>query len=555
MARAKNYAVTQGTEASAFHAQVDTPDATSRSARLNIAEVIHGQRNASSARHIDLRRWLGRGMDEWVYAFCDTLRYLLQRGDLQAATVINYGVSGVPKFLEFLSSFQHSTFPSTPTDLHTRHLTQFVAWVKLQYPTRSTAKSVYSGLKAVIVAMIARGIIDGDRRHLLPAQPFPNSSARKKGVAPLSVDEKQQLVAALKHDLISLHQGKFNHPDSEALVVYLLVVALRSGGNTTPLLEMTRDSLQPHVVPNMMCLHLVKHRSATTQIHSLRRAEMYAENVTIPMDGVAVFNKVLAATERLLADAPAKIRNRVWLYRIEGPKGRGQITALTKDHMTHCVRNLVERHGLVGDDGRPLDLKLSRLRKSKAHELWLRSDGDLVAVANIMGHQPSVTDRHYLAMTDTIRAEGATFVGEALTAELRRGTIPIMPLENTPVGSCKDPLYGDKAPKTGASLCDQFIHCLSCRSYAIVGSVPDLHRLFSFQIYMRSEIDYYPQNQAYDEWRAHRRRLIELIDHFTADHFKPAVVQEAKTLADREPHRFWSLQIEVMRRMGGQHEL
>jgi hypothetical protein len=522
---------------------------------IDLAEATGQRRNGSNIRRIDLSRWLGCGVDDWAQAFTDALRYLLGRGDRQTATIVNYAYSGVPKFLEFLASGHLANRPATPANLQRQDLQRFVAWTKLQYPERSTAKSVYGGLRAVLLAMIERGLITTDRSHLFPARPFPNAAKAKVGAGPLSGTENERLAAALRHDLIALHHDRFEPSASEALTVYLLAVALRTGGNTTPLLEMTVDSLKPHLVPNMMRIDLVKHRSASTQVHALRRIEITDESLTVPMDGVAILNKVMALTAPLRAQAAPPLNARIWLYRIEGPKGKGQITALKSSLLFRNIKQWVKRHRLQGDDGQPLELTLGRLRKSKAHELWKRSDGDLIAVANLMGNRPVVADRHYLSMTDAIRAEGAAFVGEILTDTLRGGELSQPGPKHTPVGHCKDPLHGDKAPGDGHRLCDQFMHCLGCRSYAIVGSVPDLHRLYSFQGFLKAEMAYYPQAAAYDEWRAHRQRLIELIDRFTEEHFPAALVSQAKALAESEPHRFWALQIQAMERAGANHAI
>lgn len=525
------------------------------SACIDLAEASGHRRNGSNIRRIDLSRWMGRGVDTWLHAFVDTLRYLLQRGDRQTATIVNYAYSGVPKFLEFLLSRQPAHRPATPADLQPQHLQIFVVWIKLQYLDRSTAKSVYSGLRAVLLAMIGRGQIVADQAHLFPPRPFPNAAMTKKGADTLSVSEKERLAAALRQDLVALHHNQFEPTQSEALAVYLLAVALRTGGNTTPLLEMTIDSLKPHLVPNMMRIDLIKHRSASTQVHALRRTEATCESLTVPMDGVAILNKVIALTAPLRVQATPSLKLRIWLYRIEGPKDKGQITALTSSLLFRNIKQWVKRHRLLADDGQPLELTLGRLRKSKAHQLWQRSDGDLIAVANLMGNRPQVADRHYLSMTDAIRAEGAAFIGEILTDTLRGSTPEQAPPEPTPVGRCKDPLHGDKAPGDGQRLCDQFVHCLGCRSYAIVGSLPDLHRLFSFQGFLKAEVAYYPQSDEYEDWRQHRQRLIALIDGFTGEHFSAALVSQAKTLAEREPHRFWALQIQVMERAGSHHAI
>jgi hypothetical protein len=548
MHRRKNYQLEPAVGASGPTDPATTGTASPPTACIDIRDATGQRRNGCNVRQLDLSKWLGHGVDPWVYACTEILRYLLQRGDRQIATIVNYGYSGVPKFLEFLSTQRHTECPRTPADLQSQHLVKFVAWIKLQYPERSTAKSVYSGLRAVLLAMIARGLIRADRAHFFPARPFPNSASTKTGATPLSIAEKERMACALRQDIIALHHGQYDQAMSQALTVYLLAVALRTGGNTTPLLEMTRDSLKPHLLPNMMRIDLVKHRSATTQVHALRRLESLGESLTVPTDGVAILNKVIALTEPLRAQAPPHLCKMLWLFQIEAPIQRGKIAILRSQLLFRNIKQWVKRHRLLGDDGQALELTLGRLRKSRAHELWVRSDGDLIAVAGLMGNRPRVADRHYLSMTDVIRAEGAAFIGEVLTDTLRGPHDASTKFENTPVGRCKDPLHGDKAPGDGQRLCDQFVHCLGCRSYAIVGSLPDLHRLYSFQEFLQAEIDYFPKGDNYDDWRAHRQRLSDLIDHFTAQHFPAALISQAKALAENEPHRFWALQIEVMQR-------
>ena len=150
MHRRKNYQLEPVVGTSGPTDPATTGAASPSTACIDIGEATGQRRSGSNVRQLDLSKWLGHGVDPWVYACTDILRYLLQRGDRQIATIVNYGYSGVPKFLEFLSTQRHTECPHTPADLQSQHLVKFVAWIKLQYPERSTAKSVYSGLRAVL---------------------------------------------------------------------------------------------------------------------------------------------------------------------------------------------------------------------------------------------------------------------------------------------------------------------------------------------------------------------------------------------------------------------
>lgn len=99
-------------------------------------------------------------------------------------------------------------------------------------------------------------------------------------------------------------------------------------------------------------------------------------------------------------------------------------------------------------------------------------------------------------------------------------------VQNTPVGKCANSLTGKHAPHNGKDHCDRFTECLTCPTYVVVGSVKDLHRLFSFQLFLASEIEYMSAPEL-ASWRDHKRELIGLIDRFTTARFARSVVEEA----------------------------
>ena len=521
-------------------------------AKVNFAEASGNKRNPTSNKGIDLTGWIGGPRQEWADAWCRALRYLLGRGDMAVASCVKLGQVH-SCFFEFLGAHSLTVPPAAPPELRPRHIRQFVEWLKGKYSAK-TARNYYKATRSVLLAMMDLGLITGEPDEFFTRNPFPGSTKADptRQEIPLSQGELERLVAALKKDLISLHRQTFDASNMQAISVYLLVIAIRTGGNPTPVLELARGALRPHLVPGMMRLDLVKYRGANTYSQALRSSETaYDAILSVPMDGVAVLTKVLEATKELAAQADATIQDRVWLYRPE--RGGNPILCLNQVRLERGIAAIVRRHNLRADNGELLRLNLSRLRKNKAHQLWKLSSGDLATVALLLGNTPRVAAENYLTMTPAIRAEGAAFIGEAFEAMLSGNAAApeasAPPLEKTPVGSCRDSLNGGFAPKDGVTHCDQFLHCLGCPSYAIVGTVPDLHRLFSFQAYMRAEIEYFPREPEFDEWRAHRTRLILLIDDFTGRHFKKPIVDEARALSLREPHKFWAIQLSTLQRL------
>jgi hypothetical protein len=423
--------------------------------------------------------------------------------------------------------------------LESRHILGYIGWIK-DHPdwAYGTQKSYYTATKSVLSALARRKIIP-HQEDLFPANPFPGSNGRHKGASPLSPSERMRLAQALRDDIIAIHKEQFAGTGSAAMAVYLLAIAIRTGANPTPLLEASRNCLREHpFVPSMKLLELFKRRGNATKVSSLRYSKTEEGSLAIPMDGVALLTKALKLSEPLVPEAKATHHDRVWLYRVETYKSSGKVTVLTRNAVAYGIANLIERHNLKGDDSKRLNLNLSRLRKTKEVRLWDLSGGDLIATAALMGQDPKVADTHYLACTQQMR-ENATFVGEALADIYDRGevvkkVIPILP-GKSPTGRCKDPYQGDKAPKNGEP-CDDFFSCFTCKSYAVVGSPEDLHRLFSFYWFLEREMNH----ARTQDWREEFRNTMNLIDRFTADKFDAQLVADAKARAKAEPMKFWA---------------
>ncbi len=500
--------------------------------------VVRVPENPTASRNLDLASWLGRGLDEWVWACAAQLRTLLASRSVQPSTVVNYWNGGLVYFFDFLVA---TGAPCQPASFERRHLDTYIAWLNEHVEwSRASQKTCYTATKPVLLGLQRRGVIRaGD---LFPSNPFPRSNSSKKGQSTLSPGERIRLAEALRDDLVAIHHGRFTGTGSESLCVHVLALALRTGLNPTPLLEMQRDCLKPHpFMPNMMRVDTFKRRGNATQLKNLRYSKNETVLCSIPMDGVALLRMVLKLTEPLVEHVPANLRDRLWLYQIESKRSIGKLTVLTKVTLNNGIAALVSRHDLRDDADDPLKLNLSRLRKTLENRLWVLSNGDLLAVAAIMGHTPQVADTHYLSCTNEMR-ENATFVGEALPDIYRNGAqgdangkvIPIIQIDKTPVGRCKDPINGDKALKDGTP-CDDFLSCFGCRSYAIVGSPQDLHRLFSFYWFLEREKHHARDN----DWRERFHNTMRLIDVFTLDKFDTTMVTMAKDRARVAPHIFW----------------
>lgn len=505
--------------------------------------IIELPRNPRHYRKIDHTKYLGFGFDAWAIQSIHVLRALLNGGNCSVSTLIGYSSNGLKYFLDFLKGGAVESPPETPNNLTKRHLERFISWLKLRYSNGATAKNYYTSFRSLTIILAEYGFVEADTEDLLPPNPFPNNDQSTKDADPLSLGEMQRLVTALKTDLVSIHKNTFLGNGTEAMTVLLLIIAARSGVNTTPLLEMRRDALQPHpFIPNLRLLNTVKRRGKGAQSKIIRQTNMWDKYHAIPLDGVGVLNKALEMSMPLVKLASEEISSYIWLYRA-GQQGRSNdIVALTNGTVYVATKKICERHALQDDQGNRMNVNLSRLRKTLESRLWKLSGGDLLEVASIMGHTARVADNHYLQINDGIKMEGAIFVGEAFPDKLRG--INVVP---TPPGSCKDSLYGDLAPKDGITHCSEFIHCLSCPSYAIVGTLADLYRLFSYQQFLYAEIEYF-LTEEWAVWRKRQFDYIRLINDFTSRRFNADLVKQAKAKAEASPHLFWATKIEFMKK-------
>lgn len=487
---------------------------------------------------IDLSRWLSRGIDAWVWASVHQLNAFLSGGIQTHSTVMSHGSLGIPAFFDFLIETGEMYGPES---IEPKHIKQFIGWLG-GHPNWSpkTQRNRYVLVKSLLLGMNRRGVVPLNADSF-PARAIPNGWKPVNGEKALSETERASLADAIRHDVIDLHHGTFLGNECDALTVYILALGLRTGMNTTPLLELSRNALGPHpFMPNMRLLRSFKRRGYTTHLKSIRKSGVYEAPASVPLDGVALLEKVIALTAPLVEMTSARYKNHLWLHRKRAKKETASDMAvpLTASDLSSGIGRFVDRHALLGDDELPLRLNLSRLRKTMENRLWRISNGDLLSVALIMGQEPRVADTNYLQVTPDMQ-RNATIVGEALPVMFRygvetQGKTPIN-LEKTPVGGCKDSLYGELAPRDGVNHCGDFMSCFTCRSYAIVGSIEDLHRLFSFYWFLTDEMQRVNSN----EWREQHAWTLSQIDAFTAQHFPEDLITKAKNLARREAHKFW----------------
>ncbi|MFC3941646.1 hypothetical protein CCU68_34595 [Pseudomonas gingeri NCPPB 3146 = LMG 5327] len=507
-------------------------------------------RNTSSARSFEFSRWYGANIDPITYSCQRQIERFLagQDATITTSTVVSYCNSGLRYFLDYCvlraTAFGRGL---ALVDVNRDLIDGYLNHLSGLGVATTAQKSFYTHTKPVLHALGRRGLFQlvasGDAATF-PRNPFPNSNRKHEGETALSKRERQAFTVALRQAIQPIWAD--DAPVTAELLTYaLLVVALHTGRNTTPLLEMGRNCLRPHPKDKTVFLILWKRRGYRSSKVALR-AESDAESVLESTPSVRtnvelLIRRVMTLTQPLDAEAPNDLKGRVWLYRPRCGKGFGQVTALSLGMLTNATSRFVSEHGLTDSNGEPLRINVSRLRKTFAKRIFELTDGDLASTAAALSNTPRVADKHYLAPDENARRNWQ-FMGEVLVQELLTRTIGVT-YRDTPMGRCADPVNGQYAPKRGDETCMNFMNCLRCKHYAVTAE--DLYKLFSFYFRVLAERSRMDKRR----WTREYAHIPRLIDHYIIAEglrrgtFKGAAVEAARERARTQPHPFWSVDL------------
>lgn len=515
-------------------------------ARQPRTTIVEFGRNASARRSFDFAPWYGVGIDPIVLACQQQIERFLDKrdGDIEVTTIVAYCAEGLRHFFNYLAANSAVMGrPLTLVDISRDSVDGYLQYLRDGGWSAATQHLRYSVVKSVLLALSRRemfALVDSGDDATFPSNPMSGSGRHGKGETPLPRAQRQAFAGAVKTAVMPLLTSDAE-PTSTLLAYALLIVALHTGRNTTPLLEMPVDCLRDHPKQSATFLVLHKRRGHTTYKVALRSAhapDRIAESTsTLQPTVTQLIRRVIELTASLRQDAPAELRERLWIYRSRRFDHNGGVTSLSFAVLSQAICKLVADHQLKDTDGQPLRINVGRLRKTFVNRIHEILEGDLVATAAAAGNQPDITGRYYLRPGEDAQRNWR-FMGQCLVDELGSGTLGAT--ERTPVGRCSDTKAGEFAPKRGGTLCQSFLNCLRCRNYVVTGD--DLWRLFSFYWRVLRE---QPRTDPH-RWRqqlAHIPRLIErdvVAAGLTSKAFTPAQVDAARERARRDPHPFWA---------------
>ena len=440
---------------------------------------------------------------------------------------------------------------------------QYVTWLGLQICQKGRAKGgpmtiggrkrIYGSLKTVLVNRMRYAPAESNPTLHFPKNPFPRSNFQVVPREPYSDNELMILLAAVNADLRLVdEQGTEALTPLQFVTVHLLALAIATGRNRQSLLDLRRDCLKPHPLPDREILTTEKRRGGSTHATSYRLAQKEDQNQsgasTIPSSVGDYIRALLEYSAPMAAEASASDSEFLLLYR-RSYQNAGEVIRLSSTNLYHAVQDFSERHALRDDAGKSLVVSIARCRPTFASRLYAKTR-DIRKVQQALNHaSPETTRRHYVTLPDEAERNhvfvGQAYVGWATSTDTTHairlaadGKIPLQSAQtlleggyNTLIARCKNPHRED------GGLCGKYLACFRCPQMVVFED--DLYRLYSF--YYKLLADQVKMNP--NDWIKTYGPIIKTVDFEIAPQFSPDVVETAKQQAQLRPHPAWARKV------------
>lgn len=491
--------------------------------------------NPTSSRNINLSPHIGQGFDSLLpgiyLVFKKAIDDSVKSGQSSSSitTIVSYYMNGFRTFSRYLRVLYSVLKRDVEwSDINNTVIDQYIVYLAQGDQSYATQVSFYSGTKNLLrLCMNAGWLPHIEHPHdLFPKNPYPGSSKSTKGQRPFSKAEFKRLTRAVRDEYKSIVQGSQPLSNFE-LGICLLALGLRTGINPTPALEIPVDCLQPHPLKSdQMVLVWFKRRGNAVRIQPQRKSEEIAELKSIQFDVVDLIELVRLRNQQLRDYSGEE---RLFVFK-SITTNKGNVAPVSLNGLRNSIKKLVEKHRLKNDDGKPLEVNMSRLRKTFINRVFDLSGGDPLVTARHGGHQLKTANDHYWEAPPEAKVNHRKMIEQRtqflVSTDLKGGE------RHTPIAMCADTINGQRAPKNGEH-CTEILSCFRCKSFVVTKD--DLHRLFSFYwalIEERHSIDT-------KKWKKQFRYIREVIDENISTQFDSSEVAAIKEEARINRHPAW----------------
>jgi hypothetical protein len=488
-------------------------------------------------QRLDFGAYAGSKIETIVDSAIKTLRVELESGEYSTATIAVIVGTFRADLLPWLLAAAAATDRSLGLeDIDKALLEAFAADLRLAN-TYGTASGKFGAALMLLRSMSRLGYLP-PFAEIRPAVQFPGVQCAQTPTRPYSKRERDELLRALASDFRDIRDGTHLSivPGSkDSLAVALLLLALPTGLNLTPLLEIGRDALREHPLrKNEWMLVAYKRRGNKELVARAKWSDEIAAMRSLDLHLVPVYRQAAQWSEQSANTADVKYRNLVFVRPplANGPGASNTPVPLTTQDFNSAVAKLNTRYAIQGDDGNALTISTRRIRATLAARIYDLSDGDPFVVARVLGNLPKTTALHYL---EPEFGAPATFAKAVQEFSERIQQAVGNAAEATPVGGCSDPLHGRFAPKDGITYCQRWLHCFQCPNQCITADESALWRLYSFYWLLLEK------GPALRRLRlsGQVRFVLHVIDSVVTERFG-AVAVKAKERARNRPHPIWA---------------
>jgi hypothetical protein len=493
---------------------------------------------AGGGYNYDMGKHYGKGFDpitNFVYFTIMTLLKNSKNGSEETKhSLLQGGFKNLAEYLEIWHSAIGREL--TPDDFTPAFIKNYIAYLRGSGVGYTSQDLIYQRAKSLLRHMRNYGywVVDTDTyEDTFPNNPWPKAGVRKKGARPFTEHERYQVVVALKDALKPIYDNKRTEPlTGYELALCVLAIAMQTGINTTPLLEMTTDCLVDHpIIKHRKLLTVFKRRGSGLQAHSVRQSESRELELVrgVKLDVARLIERMVELNKPLRELAKSDL---ILVYMGTGGPSAGTVTSLSEVTLRSAIKALAQKYDLKDEDGKPIAINISRIRKTVINGRYELSGGNILLAAKGGKWKDAKTaDSYWIAPEQSKRNLG--LLGEIRVLELTSQS----DIKPTPTASCKDPINGDRAPKNG-SPCLEFLACFRCKSFVVTGD--DLYRVYSLYWAIVRSRDIFGRK----EWKRHLSNVRAVID----EELEPAFIKQGmeshlqteKERARTNPHPYWT---------------
>ncbi len=271
------------------------------------------------------------------------------------------------RFWRFLDDLNAAGESVTRLDqIDRKLLDRYLAWLELQVTSKgktkgqqlsvSAKKKAFDDIKTLLTNRQKRVPAAVSPALNFPRNPFPNSNQLIPKREPYSAAEQKRIVAVLNQDLRCIHEGE-GEPLSplKVLVVHLILLAMATGRNLQSLIDLRRDSLRKHPLPDRDLLVTTKRKGWSTHATSMRKSAAAPEDTkalqSIPKSVGDHFHFLCDYTVSLMDEVSDRDREFAFLWRVTRTSPRkGRVVRLdAHGNANWAVQAFARRHALPGE--------------------------------------------------------------------------------------------------------------------------------------------------------------------------------------------------------------